>query len=154
MSAARLTLEMSAKRLAPRLRRKGDRMSQQNVDVIRSTYEAFGRGDMDAVAAAFAETEWHEAQGMPYGGTFTGTEAIFANVLGPISQDVEGFSARPDEILDAGDEKVVSLGTYSGQGANGPVDIPYAHVWTVRDGKIVHFVQHTDTKLFSEAVGK
>jgi ketosteroid isomerase-like protein len=129
-------------------------MSQQNVDVVRSTYEAFGQGDMDAVSAVLATTEWHEAAGMPYGGTFTGAEAIFENVFGPISQDVENFSARPDELLDGGDEKVVSLGRYSGQGANGPLDVAFAHVWTVRDGKIVHFVQHADTKQFCEAVGK
>jgi len=129
-------------------------MSQQNVDVVRSAYEAFGQGDMDTVATLLAETEWHEAEGMPYGGTFTGAEAIFENVLGPINQDVDGLTARPDEILDGGDEKVVSLGRYGGQGANGPVDVPYAHVWTVQDGKIVSFVQYTDTKLFGEAVGK
>jgi len=129
-------------------------MSQQNVDVVRSAYEAFGQGDMDTVAAMLAATEWHEAEGMPYGGTFSGADAIFQNVLGPISQDVEGFTARPGEILDGGDEKVVSLGRYSGQGANGPVDVPYAHVWTIRDGKIARFVQYTDTRLFGEAVGK
>ena len=129
-------------------------MSQHNVDVVRSAYEAFGQGDMDTVAAMLATTEWHEAAGMPYGGTFTGAQAIFDNVLGPITQDVDGFTARPDEILDGGADTVVSLGRYSGQGANGRVDIPYAHVWTVQDGKIVRFVQHTDTKLFGEAVGK
>jgi hypothetical protein len=129
-------------------------MSQQNVDVVRSAYEAFSQGDMDTLSAMLADTEWFEAAGMPYGGTYSGAQAIFENVFGPITQDVEGFTARPDEILDAGDEKVVSLGTYSGQGANGPLDIRYAHVWTVKDGKIVHFVQHTDTKLFGEAVGK
>jgi len=129
-------------------------MSQQNVDVVRSAYEAFGQGDMDTVATLLAETEWHEAEGMPYGGTFTGAEAIFENVLGPINQDVDGLTARPDEILDGGDEKVVSLGKYGGQGANGRVDVPFAHVWTVQDGKIVRFVQYTDTKLFGEALGK
>jgi ketosteroid isomerase-like protein len=91
---------------------------------------------------------------MPYGGTFTGAEAIFGNVLGPMSQDVESFSVRPDELLDAGDEKVVSLGRYGGRGANGAVDVPYAHVWTVRAGRIVRFDQYTDTRLFGQAVGK
>ncbi len=129
-------------------------MSEQNVDLVSSAYEAFGRGDTDTVAGLLAETEWHEAQGMPYGGTFTGAEAIFSNVLGPINQDVEGFTARLEEVLDAGDEKVVSLGRYGGQGADGAVDVPFAHVWTVRDGKIVRFVQYTDTKLFGQAVGK
>jgi len=109
---------------------------------------------MDTVAGLLAETEWHEAEGMPYGGTFTGAEAILANVLGPISQDVEGFIAHAEEVLDAGDEKVVSLGRYGGQAAEGAVDVPFAHVWTVRDGKVVRFVQYTDTKLFSQALGK
>jgi len=78
---------------------------------------------MDTVAGLLAETEWHEAEGMPYGGTFTGAEAILANVLGPISQDVEGFIAHAEEVLDAGDEKAVSLGRYGGQAAEGAVDV-------------------------------
>jgi len=130
------------------------RMSEQNVDLVHSAYEAFARGDMDIVTGMLAETEWHEAEGMPYGGIFTGAEAILGNVLAPISQDIEGFIAHVDEVLDAGDEKVVSLGRYGGQGAKGAVDIPFAHVWTIRDGKVMRFVQYTDTKLFSQALGK
>ncbi len=129
-------------------------MSQQNVDLVRSAYEAFGRGDTETVGSLLAETEWHEAEGMPYGGTYTGAEAIFGNVFGPITQDVEGFTAAPDEILDAGEEKVVSLGRYGGRGSNGAVDVPFAHVWTVRDSKIVRFDQYADTKLFGQAVGR
>jgi ketosteroid isomerase-like protein len=129
-------------------------MSQQNVDIVRGAYEAFGNGDMEALGRLLSPTEWHEADGMPYGGVYNGFEAIAGNVFGPINEDVKGFTARPDEILDAGDEKVVSLGRYGGQGTNGPVDIPYAHVWTVQEGTIVRFVQYADTKLFGEAVGK
>jgi uncharacterized protein len=109
---------------------------------------------MEALGGLLATTEWHEADGMPYGGVYSGFEAIAGNVFGPINEDVESFTARPDELLDAGDEKVVSLGRYRGQGANGPVDVPFAHVWTVRGDKLVRFVQYADTKLFGEAVGK
>src|SRR4051794_11072853 len=97
---------------------------------------------MDTVTRLLADTEWHEAEGMPYRGTFTGANAILSNVLGPINQDVEGFSVQSDEILDAGD-KVVSLGRYGGQGANGPVDLKYAHVWTVRAGPAVPCAHYT-----------
>ena len=128
-------------------------MSQENVDVVRSVYEAFGSGDMGTVTRLLADTEWHEAEGMPYGGTYTGADAILSNVFGPVLEDVENFSVAPDELLDAGD-KVVSLGRYAGQGANGPVDMKFAHVWTVRDGAIVRMDHHADTKLFGEAVGK
>jgi uncharacterized protein len=58
---------------------------------------------MEAVQRLLADCEWHEMEGMPYGGVFTGTEAIFGNVFGPITQDVEGFTVAPDELLDAGD---------------------------------------------------
>lgn len=128
-------------------------MSQENVDLIRSVYEAFGSGDMETVQRRIADCEWHEMEGMPYGGVFTGTEAIFGNVFGPITQDVEDFAAVPDELLDAGD-RVVSLGRYSGKGAAGPLDAAFAHVWTVDDGRITKLVQYADTRRFGDAVGK
>jgi uncharacterized protein len=128
-------------------------VSQANVDLVSSAYEAFRTGDMDTVTRLLADTEWHEAEGMPYGGTYTGAEAILSGVLGPITQDVEQFSVETDEMLDAGD-KVVSLGRYAGHGAEGPVDSAYAHVWTIRDGTIVRFDQFADTKVFAQALGK
>jgi hypothetical protein len=124
------------------------------VDLVRSTYQAFDDGDIPTVAAMLAETEWHEAVGMPYGGVFNGADEIFGKVLGPIAQDVEGFQVAPEEILPVGDDRVISLGRYKGKGANGPVDVRYAHLWTIRDEKVVRFEQFADTKLFSEAVGK
>lgn len=128
-------------------------MSQENVDLVRSAYDAFAGGDMDTVTRLLAATEWHEAEGMPYAGVFTGAEAILGNVLGPMNQDVDGFSVKPDELLDAGD-KVLSLGRYGGEAANGPLDLKFAHVWTVEDGALVRFDHFTDTKVYGEAVGK
>jgi ketosteroid isomerase-like protein len=101
-----------------------------------------------------AETEWHEAEGMPYGGVFNGAEEIFNNVLGPLAQDVEDFQVVPEEILPVGDDRVVSFGQYKGKGAKGAVDVRYAHLWTVRDEKVARFEQFVDTRLFGEAVGK
>lgn len=128
-------------------------MSQENVDLIRGAYEAFGAGDMEAVQRLLADCEWHEMEGMPYGGVFTGTEAIFENVFGPITQDIENFTVTPDELLDAGD-RVVSLGRYGGTGSAGPLDAAFAHVWTVDNGRITKLVQYADTRRFGDAVGK
>ena len=124
------------------------------VELVRAAYDAFGRGDMPTVASMLAETEWHEAEGMPYGGVFKGTDEISGKVLGPIAQDVDGFQATPEEILPVGDDRVISLGRYTGNAANGRLDVRYAHLWTVRDGKVAKFEQFADTKLFSEAVGR
>ena len=128
-------------------------MAQDRMEVVRGLYEAFGSGDMDRVAALIARTEWHEAEGMPYGGRYQGSEDVFQNVFGRIAADVEGFSARPDELLPAGEDRVLGLGRYKGKGSSGEVDVAFAHLWTVRDGEIVKFVQYADTHKYREAVG-
>ncbi len=63
------------------------------------------------------------------------------------------FKAEPDEFLDAG-ERIVALGNYSGsyKATVKSMNVPFAHVWTLRDGKIVKFVQYTDTLKVSEAL--
>jgi uncharacterized protein len=128
-------------------------MTEDRLDVIRRIYDAFGSGDTDTVAQLIARTEWHEADGMPYAGQYHGAEEVFANVFANIMRDVEGFSARPDELLPAGDDRVLALGRYGGQGRAGTVDVAFAHVWTVRDGQIIKFVQYADTHRFREAIG-
>lgn len=128
-------------------------MSQENVDLVRSAYAAFGTGDMETVQRILADCEWHEMEGLPYGGVYTGPEAVMGNVFGPIFEDVEGFSAAPDELLDAGD-RVVSLGRYSGTGSAGPLDAAFAHVWTIEGGRVTKFVQYADTRRFTDAIGR
>lgn len=123
------------------------------IHTVQQLYAAFAAGDMDALAAILSDTHWSEAAGMPYGGVYRGFAEIAANVFGPITADVEGFTARPDEILPAGDNQVLALGTYRGRGARAEVATPFAHLWTVTDGRITHFVQYVDTHLFRMAVG-
>ena len=56
------------------------------------------------------------------------------------------FSATPHEFLDAGTDVVV-LGRYRGvaKGTGKQLDVPFAHVWTLRDGKATCFRQFLDT---------
>jgi ketosteroid isomerase-like protein len=105
-------------------------MSEQNVKIVRAVYDSFAVGDVDAVFAAMTpDIEWDESEGMPYGGVYRGREAIVSNVFGPILDDVEGFTAAPDEILGLDDTRVVALGRHGGQGANGPGARPFrAHL--------------------------
>lgn len=128
-------------------------MAQDRLEVVRDIYEAFGSGDMEKVAALIERTEWHEADGMPYAGCYRRSDEVFQNVFGRIAADVEGFSARPDELLPAGDDRVLGVGRYRGKGRGGELDVAFAHLWTVRDGEIVKFVQYADTHKYREAVG-
>ncbi len=125
-----------------------------NKQIIETLYQAFATGNIPGVLGAFADDiEWTEAEGFPYGGTYRGANAILENVFMKLGGEWEGFSAVPNEILDAG-EHIVALGTYGGKykKTGKSMSVPFAHVWTLRDGKIVKFVQYTDTLKVSEVL--
>jgi ketosteroid isomerase-like protein len=129
-------------------------MGEQSVDVVRGVYEAFGRGDVPAVLGAMADDiEWHEAEGMPYGGIYHGGEAVAQNVFGPITQDIPDFAVKPEEFIASGDA-VAAVVRYTGTGkATGKqLDLPVVHVWDLRNGKIAQFRQFIDTAKFLEVV--
>jgi len=122
--------------------------------IIENGYKCFATGDVPGLLKSFDENiEWTEAEGFPYGGTYTGANAIVENVFMKLGGEWEKFSAVPDELLDAGDN-IVALGHYSGKfnKTGKSMKVPFAHVWTLRDGKIVKFVQYTDTLKVSEAL--
>ena len=123
------------------------------VQTVQRLYSAFAEGDMNSLQDMLSDTRWVEAQGMPYGGIYCGFGEVAANVFGPITNDVQGFIAKPDEIIPAGEDRVLALGTYRGAGAAGEVAAPFAHLWTVREGRISNFVQYVDTHLFRQAIG-
>ena len=129
-------------------------MSQDNIALVRSLYEAFNQGDADTVLGAFDENiEWYEAEGMPYGGLHRGPQAVAENVFGPVVDDIDGFSVTPDEVYADGDE-VVMIVTYRGTAKESGKELnsPAVHAWTVRDGKIARMRQFMDTVKYNEVL--
>ena len=124
-------------------------------ELVQRSYVAFARGDLDAVMADMHdEIEWHQAQGLPHGGFYRGIAEVRRNIFDPLDEQWwDEFSATPDEFLDAGAEVVV-LGRYRGvaKGTGKRLDVPFVHVWTVRDGKAVGFRQFLDTAGWVEAL--
>lgn len=126
-----------------------------NLDATRRSYEAFARGDLDAVVADMdPEIEWHQAQGLPHGGLYRGLGAVRRAIFDPLDEEWwDEFTADPHDFLDAG-EHVVVLGRYRGRakGTGKPLDVPFVHVWTYRDGKATRFRQFLDTAGWVEAL--
>jgi ketosteroid isomerase-like protein len=125
------------------------------VGLVRRSYEAFARDDMDGVLGDMdPDIEWHQAQGLPHGGLYRGLDEVRRNIFDPLDEEWwDEFTADPDEFLDAGSEVVV-LGRYRGRakGTGKQLDVPFVHVWTVRDGKAVRFRQFLDTAGWVEAL--
>lgn len=131
-------------------------MSRENVQVIQGLYEAFGRGDVPSVLNQMDRSiEWNEAENFIYAdrNPYVGPQAVLEGVFMRLGSEWEGFRVTPEEWLDAGD-RVVVLGTYSGthKATGRQVRAQFAHIWSVREGRVVRFQQYTDTKQFAETV--
>lgn len=127
----------------------------KNGDIVKALYDAFGKGDVAAVLGAFnPEIHWSQAENFLYadGNPYTGPQAVAEGVFQRIVSDVENFSVRPERYVEGGDT-VVAEGRYRGtmKTTGTPVDAQFAHIWQLRDGKVVRFQQYTDTKQWSEA---
>jgi ketosteroid isomerase-like protein len=131
-------------------------MSQENVAVIRSLYDSFGKGDVPAVLGQMdPQIEWNEAENFIYAdrNPYVGPQAVLEGVFMRLGTEWDGFSVSPEQWLNAGDHVVV-LGTYSGKHkeTGREVRAQFAHVWGVREGRVVRFQQYTDTKQFADVV--
>ncbi len=129
----------------------------KNCDVVKGIYTAFGKGDVPAVLGAFDPgIQWNEAENYVYadGNPYAGPQAVAAGVFQRIVSDVEGFTLTPEHFIDGGDTIVVE-GRYTGtmKSTRKRVDAQFAHVWRLRDGKVIRFQQYTDTKQWAAAAG-
>ncbi len=125
------------------------------LQIAQESYESFERDDIDAVLADLDPAiVWEQAQGLPHGGTYHGIGEVRRNIFDPLDRDWwDGFTAQPDEFIAGGDEVVV-LGRYRGVGKESrrTLDVPFVHVWTVREGRAVRFRQFLDTAGWNAAL--
>jgi ketosteroid isomerase-like protein len=126
-----------------------------NLEIVQRSYASFSRGDLDAVLADLDPAiEWHQAQGLPHGGLYHGVDEVRRNIFEPLEAEWwSEFTADPDEFLDAGDQVVV-LGRYRGtaQGSGKALDLPFVHVWTLREARATRFRLFLDTAGWVEAL--
>ena len=82
-----------------------------------------------------------------------GHDEVVLGVFQPLVEDDEGFTVKPESFVGDGDT-VISVGWYEGLcKATGKVArARFAHVWTLRDGKVARFEQIVDSATFNAAV--
>jgi uncharacterized protein len=129
-------------------------MAQDNVDVVQGAWDAYGRGDIDAVLDAFApEAETRVPESVPWGGTYTGPDG-FRDLLGKLGESFEQFSAIPEKVLGADDNHVVVLArTKARTKGGGMIEGSTIWIYQLRDGKIADAESFGDTAQLLEALG-
>ena len=115
-----------------------------NVDAARASYEAFGRGDLEALKEMLAEdSTWLTSDELPLGGETKGRDAILGN-FAQIPNYWSSFSVDPEEFIEAGDWVVVR-GTQRAGNDGGSFEAPFAHLMKFADGKLVRGEFYTDS---------
>jgi ketosteroid isomerase-like protein len=109
-------------------------MSEENVELVRRIYSAWGREESarDFIAE---DIEYVNPSYAVEPGTRRGRQSFRV-----VRETYGDFKVRVERYVDAGEEVVV-LAQYkgSGQGSGVPVSGEHGYVWTVRDGQAVRF---------------
>jgi ketosteroid isomerase-like protein len=129
-----------------------------NIAFIQSLYAAFGRGDIDTVVASVSsDVDW-ENVGRPSDYRTFGPRRSPEEVrefFTALAEDVDFAEFAPREFDAAGDKVFVEGHSRMSLKAGGPeVDTDWAHVFTVRDGKVTRFRDFIDTAQVAEAYAK
>ena len=130
-------------------------MSRENVEVVRATWAAYGRGDYDASLAAYAQdTVWDDTRYRPDGEVHVGHGAL-VDVVRTWRGAWERYEVEVEDVLDAGGDRVAVVARETGEGKGGGVQL--TNRWgggaTVRDRKIVHTMVYRKPEEALEAVG-
>jgi len=133
--------------------------SPDNASIIDNLYKAFASGDMPAVLGAMdANIVWNEAEGNAYadGNPYIGPDAVLKGVFTRVGEEHEYFNLANIELHDMSNNQVLATLRYQGKlKKNGATfDAQVAHLWTLKDGKVVAFQQYVDTKKLADATNK
>jgi len=131
-------------------------MSQENVEIVRSIYAAWERGDHSSAEWAHPEIEYVAADG-PAPGSSTGLAGM-AEVFRDWLSVWEEWRVEAEDYRELDGERVLVLFHFSARGKTSGLDVGQistegATLFQLRCGKVTRLVQYLDRTRGLEAVG-
>ena len=131
-------------------------MSRGNVELVRSIFAAWERGDFSSAEWAHPEIELVIADG-PTPGSSTGIAAMGEQWRGALSA-FEELRTEADEYRVLDHERVLVLMRFGGRGKTSGLEVGQmqtegANLFHVRDGKVTRLVLYWDRERALEEVG-
>jgi len=128
-------------------------MSQENVELVRRTYELTRRDAESFFAVCDPAIEWDMSRGMPDGRVYHGHEGV-REFWRSWTGTWDGFDFQLEAVIDVDDEVVAHAHQVGrGRGSGVAVEMRNGHVWTLRDGKVTRFRAFQSFEEALEAVG-
>jgi hypothetical protein len=127
---------------------------QANRQLVQQAYQSVKTGDVRSLLNSLAEAvQWQlpEMENVPFSGMWHGREQVgqffrtVAQTQDVVEFELEEFIAQGDTVVVLGhfSQRIKSTGKVSASA--------WAHVWTIKDGKITHFREYVDTAAVSRA---
>jgi ketosteroid isomerase-like protein len=133
------------------------RVSSANVDVVRSSFEAFGRGDFEAAFAHYdPAVEWCTATDEPDQNTYIGMPELrrFVAYIADPWSDRFGSAVEWEDFIDCGDWVVAPWSaTLHGHRSGIEIDVSETYAVLVRDGLITRVDEYRTVEQALAAVG-
>ncbi len=125
-----------------------------NLEIARAGYEAFARGDMEAVSEVFSDDiVWHSGGNNILTGDYEGKEAVFG-FFGVLMQETGGTFSNDIHDMLANDDHCVALVTATATRGDKSFEGNVVHVFHMRDEKMTEFWSFAeDQDLFDEFWG-
>lgn len=127
-----------------------------NLVLIRSLYDAFGRGDVETILESVdPDVEWisnGNAETIPWGGKRFGRAGV-ASFFEALGEHIDFEVFEPRQFIGGG-EMVTVLGHGRARfksGGNGIFDSEWAHIFAITDGKLSSFREFYDTAAIERA---
>jgi ketosteroid isomerase-like protein len=137
-------------------------VSQENVGIVRRAFAAFQEGlasgdweaafDPEVVDPNF---EWIPAAEMTgVAGSYRGPRP-FVEFMRTWTEDFDDWSVELERLVDAGDGRVVAIARQhaTGKASRAPVELHFAQVLELENGRVVRMRAYVDPAAALEAVG-
>jgi ketosteroid isomerase-like protein len=130
-------------------------MSEENLEIVRSFYAAWGRDDFPGPVELMDQNiEYVNPPAAVEPGTRRGV-AAFRDAVAGVFEGWEFWRMEPEEFRALGDQVAVIL-RYRARGRGSGVEIEgrESALWTVRDGKVVRYAWFQEPGEALEAAGQ
>jgi ketosteroid isomerase-like protein len=131
-------------------------VSQENVEMVRDSFDAFAKGGLDALEQFwYPDINWRAIEGAPDDvGEMLGIEAV-RRYLQDWLEMFDDITVVPEKLIDVGDDRVIAVQLSSGRAKLSGIEaqLRYAVVYTVSDGKILRGREYAELAEALKSVG-
>jgi uncharacterized protein len=125
-------------------------MSEENVEIVRQGFEAYGRGDLPAATAHHDDAIVFKPAEEP---PIEGREAVLSYIQ-RWEEPWEDYEAKVEDLIDAGDSVLVTFHVKAkGKGSGIEIDARSYQVHSLKRGKLVRMDEYLDRDEALRAAG-